>query len=925
MTQDRFQTGGALDAIPDPAEIVASRLKSQILSGYQVTEPIGAGGMGYVFRAKRVAGDFEREAALKVISSSFSSVDLIDRFRTEVQILGKLNHPFIAQLYDAGETEDGSPYFIMELVDGTNIDDYCEANSLSLRDRVRLLSSVCRAVRFAHSRLIIHRDLKPSNVLIDQKGKPKLLDFGIAKVVEPGVDSRTNTSRPMTPRYASPEQLLGKEITTGSDIYQLGILSLTVLTGETPRSGDSLEQAIQNAASGRDHEISERVKEKLPRDLLAIILQCLHPSPDERYADVNALLSDLENYLDGYPVHASRGKTAYRVRKFIKRNTLLVAASAVASAMMLVGITYHTFRLSEARDLAEERAATSVRLLQAMSGLIAGAYSELIETRGERAGDGSENRIEDEPLRFVVERTQSLIDETASDDPVIRAELLLLQGSINRQLNRFDIAEQQLTDSLTLHRETDSIAGELRTLSELSSLHSDNSDYEHSKTLINSAMALASKHSMDERLLANLNTVATHTYTELGEYEAALEFANQAIRLLENQPERQTIALAEAYVEIGGIYGRLEQDEKVRLWSQKAVDMFQQVEGPNYRGLGRAYSGIAISYAYEGRYEDAKKYFELETEVALANFGENHLRTAAGLVNLGMTHRRLGDYLKAVELMRRSEAVLIKLAPAGTQTLAALYVNLGNTHRDLGDLDLAAETYERGIALTEDTQNAQRNRAFLLNNSGELMVDRGFLAAGETRLLEALATKVDVLGSDHISTARTRLIIVRSQLRADTSHVDVDLLEIAHKQYLDSYGEDHPKMAFLELTMGEFLQSSRRFDEARKWLLKGYEHRLSMNDPNHIDVAEAALRLARLELLIGDLTAAKKWLDNASSGTSILKPTQLERIEAEILASEIASANGNTKDTASLRQVTLNKVRAHYPNRLDWLERLENI
>ncbi|MEO1543761.1 MAG: serine/threonine-protein kinase [Pseudomonadota bacterium] len=923
MTQDRFNTGGALDAIPDPVEIIANRLKSQVLSGYQISEPIGSGGMGHVFGARRVSGDFDRQAALKVVSSAFSSRDLIERFRTEVQILAKLNHPFIAQLYDAGETDDGAPYFIMELVNGTSIDLYCNGNDLAIDDRIRLLVRVCEAVRFAHSRLVVHRDLKPSNVLIDEDGKPKLLDFGIAKVIQPGNDGLTRTSRPMTPRYASPEQLLGKEITTGSDIYQLGILFLAVLTGETPSSGDSLEQAIQNAAAGRDQRLSASLQERLPSDLLSIILQCLHASPDDRYSDVNALIADLNRFLTGYPVDAARGETGYRIRKFLKRNAVLVGAGTLAAATILSGGIYHTLQVSKARDLAQTRAETSTRLLQAMSDLIANAYSELIETRGERATVSDDTQLQNEPLRFVVEQTQELIDDTTSDDPIIQAELLLLQGSINRQLSRFDLGEQQLSDSLRLHRETDNISGVLRTLSELASLHADNSDYQSSKALINDALALAVEHSVDDRLLARLNTAAAHAYTELGEYDDALVFAARAIELLENLPDGERLALAEAYVEIGGIYGRLEQDEQVRTWSQKAVELFLDIEGPNYRGLGRAYSGIAISYAYEGQYEEAKKYFELEIDVALSNFGENHIRTAAGFVNLGMTERRLGDYAQAITTMKRAEAILLALSPAGTQSLAALYVNLGNTYRDLGDLNLAADTYERGIALTDNSQNTARNRAFLLNNSGELMLDLGFSTAGERRLREALAAKIDVLGTNHMSTARTRLILVRSQLASGNARDAAELLDTAHTQYLDSYGPDHPKMAFLELTMAEYLKFKGEYDQSRDWLKKGYDHRLLTNSPDHIDVVGAALQFARLELLAGDLAQAAEWLSSTADGLSALIPTQIERIEAEILAFEIATATGADRSIEQQRLNTLKSVLAHYPNRVDWIQRLE--
>ena len=214
-------------------------------------------------------------------------------------------------------------------------------------------------------------------------------------------------------------------------------------------------------------------------------------------------------------------------------------------------------------------------------------------------------------------------------------------------------------------------------------------------------------------------------HSELGNTSQALEFALKSIEILEALPEGPSIALADAYGETAGIYGRLEQRDELRSWSLKSIDLYTQLEGPLFRDLGPAYSSLAYSYAINGEYELAREYFSHELDVAQANFGVQHVRTAAGLINLGMTYRRLGDYDKAIDNMLRAEAVLENIGIDGSQQLPALYSNLGNTYRDTGELNKAAETYEKGLTLLGDASRNRRLWSFLMNNSGELMVVRG--------------------------------------------------------------------------------------------------------------------------------------------------------------------------------------------------------
>jgi serine/threonine protein kinase len=219
-------------------EVAKARIGRRV-GVYQILEQIGEGGMGEVYRAVRADGQYDKEVAIKFVRAGLDSSSVLERFRNERQVLASLDHPNIARLFDGGTTEDGIPYLVMELIEGTPIDDYCDANQLSVTQRLRLFLQVCSAIQYAHQRLVIHRDIKPGNILVTKDGVPKLLDFGIAKIFDPAASSKATLINPMTPEYASPEQIRGETITTATDVYSLGVVLYQLLTGRSPYPRDT--------------------------------------------------------------------------------------------------------------------------------------------------------------------------------------------------------------------------------------------------------------------------------------------------------------------------------------------------------------------------------------------------------------------------------------------------------------------------------------------------------------------------------------------------------------------------------------------------------------------------------------------------------------------------------------------------------------
>ena len=308
------------------------------IGAYQIVAEIGRGGMGEVYRAVRADGQFVKDVAVKIVRTGVDTAFVVDRLRHERQILAGLDHPNIARLLDGGTTDDGLPYLVMELVEGIAIDAYCDEHGLTVPEKLALFEQVCAAVQYAHQRLVVHRDLKPSNILVVKGGVPKLLDFGIAKILDPSAAADVTLARPMTPEYASPEQVLARPITTSSDVYALGVVLYRLLSGQSPyrvesRNAHELARAICDQEPARPGTIR-----RLPADLDDVVLMALRKDPEQRYASVEQFAHDIRRHLDGLPVAARRGSWRYRAGKFARRHRAGVAATAAVVIALVAGL-----------------------------------------------------------------------------------------------------------------------------------------------------------------------------------------------------------------------------------------------------------------------------------------------------------------------------------------------------------------------------------------------------------------------------------------------------------------------------------------------------------------------------------------------------------------------------------------------------------
>ena len=623
---DRFLPDSA---VPGPGEstVLGHDLR---IGPYRVLEKLGRGGMGTVYKAVR-EDDFEKQVALKLLQSDLVSEANVRRFHNERQILARLEHPMIARLLDGGTTEDDRPYLVMEHVDGVPIDRYCDDHRLSTTARLGLFLKVCSTLAFAHQSLVVHRDLKPGNILITESGTPKLLDFGIAKLLDPDDATKSDLTRgaeqPMTPRYASPEQVRRLPITTASDIYGLGVLLYRLLTGRLPCGLESCrfgeipwriveEEPIKpSAVVGREEAIERaegdllltpeavsalrdgdpvKLRRRLAGDVDAIVLKALRKEPRYRYSSVDQMAEDIRRHLDGRPVAARRGTLLYRTGKFVRRHRLGVAAGLLASLVLAA------FLIRERQRLEADRVRAN-RVIRMLNGLI-----DVYDPDRE------------EEIQASLERAREEL-EVLEPEPDLHAEMSATLARIHRKLGHRDKARELWEDSLEVWRQhdPDDLAGLAERINNLGVLYLDDGDYDNAETRFRRALELRDQLSDESGdMVFNLNNLASALMYS-GRFEEAEDLYRRGLEIRRRLPG--------------------ERDEDTRV-------------STSLRSLG------AVLLA-RGEFETAEPYLREALEIRRREYGELDTRVTSVLDLLGRVRFARGDRWEAEELLRRSRRI----------------------------------------------------------------------------------------------------------------------------------------------------------------------------------------------------------------------------------------------------------------------------
>lgn len=782
------ETNDVDDFIQAPIKDVAQSLPTlktdnyigRDIGSYHIVKILGQGGMGAVYLAERADAEYYRQVALKIVRRGMDSSFVLKRFRVERQILATLEHPNIAQLLDGGSTKDGLPYFVMEYVQGQPLTEYCNTQQLSLADRLKLFLPVCAAVQHAHQKLIVHRDLKPSNILVTTEGTPKLLDFGIAKLLDPTLSptplTRTQTSmRLMTPDYASPEQVRGLPITAASDVYSLGVVLYELLTGARPYQFDTyspaeIERAICDTEVERPSALAEKLHSSgmvksedgkpkmggrffhhssfIPRrsslrgDLDNIVLMALRKEPERRYQSVEQLAKDIRCYLEGRPISARRESAIYRTGKFVRRNKLAVTAAGLVFFSLLGGIVTTT---RAARIAQTERTRAEANLVEAQT-----------------------QRAEADRQRLIAEqqRAEALTQRE-------RAETEAAEANLQRELAEAQRAE---ADAQRKNAETQQERAERR--------------FAQVRKLANTF--LFDFHDQ-------IQTLAGATAAREMVVKTALEYLDSLTKDAENDPSL-LLELAAAYTRVGDVQGapdrpNLGQKDAAKTSYQRSIELGEKLRSagrtdvPMMRALALAYSRMGELTNNTGdkliAQQATQKSMEIANRVLATGVKDDDFYYILAIGNhvLGNLENNRGNELGALSYSQSeadaSDRWLKEMGtPRARVKSSQSFRSLGDALRNLGRLPEARENLNRALALQNEICQLEPNNvdARLSRASTYYFLGKTVHELGE--LKEALAYHRQALNVfEEVAAKDPKNASVRSLLRFQASFLGAELLD----------------------------------------------------------------------------------------------------------------------------------------------------
>jgi len=692
-------------AVLDPGHAPAASLAGLVVGAYRLISLIGQGGTGSVWLAERCDGHFEGRAAVKLLNISLVGRAGEERFRREGNILARLRHPRIAHLVDAGVSPAGQPYLVLEHVDGQTIDRYCDDRGLPIEDRVRLFLNVVDAVAHAHANLIVHRDIKPANVLVSTTGDVKLLDFGIAKLIEQDTawGSATQTSAltreggaVLTPEYAAPEQLSGGAVTTATDVYALGVLLYVLLTGRHP-VGEALEspatliRAIvdQEPARVSDAVVSEtngahvsvrhatargttpvKLRRLLRGDLDTIVSKAMKKNASERYSSVTALADDLRRFLRHEPISARPASLGYQLVTFVRRHAVGVTTS-VAVVLVIAGLTaVNTRRLAAERDRAQKETAKAVKVSEMLMGVLTSADPYTIR------GQSGEPTV-----RALLDASVAQVQNELAGQPDLQVQLLTSMGRTYRRLAEYATSERLLEQALAVGERVygpEDVRVAL-TLDYLGVVLADRGDYAGASRQLERALAIRRKRLGPEHegvavTLAELGRV----YQDEGLNQRAEPLHREALairRKVLGAEHRETAVSLSDLASVLRLNGNLDDAETLL---KQCLDLNRKTRGEDHPNTSTTLHDLALITATRGEYRSAETLFRRVLATERATLGDRHPVVATTLNALSrvlVAERRLDDAASALE-----EALDIARAALGTDhQLVAIYsINLAS-------------------------------------------------------------------------------------------------------------------------------------------------------------------------------------------------------------------------------------------------------
>ena len=745
-------------------------LVGRILGNYRLTSVLGHGGTGTVYLAERADRQYSAHVAIKVVDSATLQGDLGMRFRAERQILASLNHPNIARLIDAGETQEGQPYLAMEYVHGEPLDRFCDNRQLDLQARLALFLEICTAVQYAHQNLVVHRDLKPANILVTAEGAPKLLDFGIAKLLDTGdaaavlALTRMN-DRLLTPEYASPEQILGRPVTTASDVYTLGVLLYELLTGLRPytvpasasqlelersicvtdplRPSSAVSRLIERGPSVDESDLlaiaaarrltPDKLSRRLVGDIDAIVMRALRKEPERRYVSVEQFAADVRRYLSREPVLARQGNWVYYSQRFVRRHSFGVAAGAAFLLFIMafaVSMSIQTRRIAAERDRAEQESLRAETVSEFMLNVFAAADPFTKQGQPEITA------------RELLERAGRSVRADLRQHPEVRARLLESIGRAYRRRGDTVRSLGYLEDAVRIRKQVPGrdFAALITAMAELAVVRRQVGDVEGSEKILSEGVALANAEGLQQTAAyAWLLTNRGRLELDASRLDSAQRYFEQSLALNREVAGVRSKEVADVLVELARVFQWKDDLNAAERAVQEAVSIFEEAVEPMYPDRVLAEARLGEVLFLEGRINDAAPIVQKSLEKQTQLFGPNSRQVADALDSLSLIRRAQGSLTDAERLSRDAlHSARVALGDDDTTTayfrtsLAAVLTRLSKYDEAESELRRTLETYAR--TLPPDHQYVASAEHLL----GEVLLQTNRLADAEAVLTAAM-------------------------------------------------------------------------------------------------------------------------------------------------------------------------------------------
>jgi tetratricopeptide (TPR) repeat protein len=828
---------------------------------YRLVDVLGEGGMGVVYHAEQTT-PIRRDVALKLVPFGLDTARVLSRFEAERQSLALMNHPYIAQALEAGAGEDGRPYFVMELVRGEPVTDYCAREKPPLAARLKLFLQICEAIQHAHQRGIIHRDLKPSNVLLTRQGAelvPKIIDFGIAKAIEAQAPSPylTQTGHVLgTPEYMSPEQagVIDAGLDTRTDVYSLGVMLYELISGRRPyelkkRTAIELERALRTPPpppSRMAIEAGARPSHgQAIRDLDAVTLMAIERTPDERYSSVEQLADDVRRVIEHRPVRARPQTRAYRAQKFVRRHAAAVATAALLLAITAVGIAGVVMQRN--RAIASEARAVAEAARAKEEGAKASEVARFL-TNLFRESDPARARGASVTARELLERGATRLSTDLSSQDALRATLMDTIGVVYRALGMIGEAERITSESLTIRRralgpEHRDIAASLDNLGQISR---ERTRYEQSERYHREALAMRRQvlQPGDPDVAQSLSNLAL-ALRERGKYDEAKPLVLEAleIRRAALGPEHSdTLASMNVLGDIEDSSGRRAEAER---WYRQVLETRRRVLPPNDPKLAISLNNVAGVTSRTGRLAEAEAMHREALAIRLKIFDPDHADVTTSQLNLAGVLQDQGRLDDAEVLYRTALAADRRKNGNQHMDVAIDLNNLASLLEERGKLTEAGRMYDESLAIRLALQGEKHpSIPNVLNNIGRLQLVQGALADAERSLRRAIELRTALGLEKHPRTGDSmvwlgRVFLARGRLADAEQHYAT---AVAIHRAASPSGS--PGLASALVAQGHVMVRQRHPAEAESLLREALDFRRKNLPAGHRGIGDAEAALA---------------------------------------------------------------------------------